>query len=179
MTLDVVDAIKGRRSIRSFDSSRDVSDEVIEKLIEAATWAPSAGNIQPWEFIIVRNSEAKRRLAEAAFGQSFLAEAPVVVVVCADENRSGARYDERGRALYCLQDTAAAVQNIHLSAYAMGLGTCWIGAFNEEKAASVVEVSDGVRPVAMIPVGYALKPASIPGRRPVNQVVHREVFRVR
>jgi nitroreductase len=121
--LDVVDAIKGRRSVRSFDSSRDISDEVIGQLIDSARWAPSAGNIQPWEFIIVRTLEAKRKLAEAAFGQSFLTEAPVVIVVCADENRSSSRYGKRGRELYCLQDTAAAAQNVHLAAHSMGLGT--------------------------------------------------------
>ncbi|MCD6432115.1 nitroreductase family protein, partial [Candidatus Bathyarchaeota archaeon] len=77
--MDVLEAIKGRRSIRAF-KSQAVSTEIVEKLIDAARWAPSAGNIQPWEFIIVRNPEIKRNLAKAALNQSFIEEAPVVIV---------------------------------------------------------------------------------------------------
>ena len=74
----MVEAIKGRRSIRTFEGGEDVSKETVEGLIDAARWAPSAGNIQPWEFIIVRRSELKKKLAEAALGQSFIEDAPVV-----------------------------------------------------------------------------------------------------
>ena len=122
--MDVLDAVKGRRSIRAF-KSQDVSTEIVEKLIDAARWAPSAGNIQPWEFIIVRKPEIKRRLAEAALDQVFIEEAPVVIVVCANEVRSSQGYGVRGETLYCLQDTAAAIQNIHLIAYSFGLGIGW------------------------------------------------------
>ena len=125
--MDVLEAIKGRRSIRAF-KSQNVSAEIIEKLVDAARWAPSAGNIQPWEFIIVRKPEIKRRLAQAALGETFIEEASVVIVVCANENRSFEGYGMRGKTLYCIQDTAAAIQNIHLAAYSLGLGTCWIGA---------------------------------------------------
>ncbi|MCK4483131.1 nitroreductase family protein, partial [Candidatus Bathyarchaeota archaeon] len=106
----------------------------MEKLVDSARWAPSAGNTQPWRFIIVRKPEIKRKLAAAALGQSFVEEAPVVIVVCADEDRSSMGYGVRGKTLYCIQDTAAAIQNIHLAAYSLGLGTCWIGAFREEEA---------------------------------------------
>ena len=115
--MDVIEAIEGRRSIRAFESGKDVSEKTVEGLIVAAQWAPSAGNIQPWEFIVVRRLEIKKGLAEAAFNQSFIGEAPVVIVVCADENRSSEGYGQRGRTLYCIQDTAAATQNIHLAAY--------------------------------------------------------------
>ena len=119
--MDVLDAIKGRRSIRAYEN-RAVPAKIVEKLIEAARWAPSAGNIQPWEFVIVRRPAIKRRLAEAALGQSFVEEAPVVIVVCANENRVIDRYGIRGKELYCIQGTAAAVQNIHLAAYSFGFG---------------------------------------------------------
>lgn len=122
--MDVLEAIKGRRSVRAFDSGKDVSEKTVEGLIDAGRWTPSAGNIQPWEFIVVREPEIKKRLAEAAFNQSFIEEAPVVIVVCADENCSSEGYGQRGRTLYCIQDTAAAIQNIHLAAYSSGLGTC-------------------------------------------------------
>ena len=173
--MDVLEAIKGRRSIRAF-KSEDVPPEIVEKLIDAARWAPSAGNIQPWEFIIVRNPEIKRNLAKAALNQSFIEEAPVVIVVCADEIRSSQGYGVRGKTLYCIQDTAAATQNIHLAAYSLGLGTCWVGAFNEEEARKILEIPEGVRPVAIIPVGYPAEKPSARNRRPLNQIIHYEKF---
>ncbi|MEM2386238.1 MAG: nitroreductase family protein [Candidatus Bathyarchaeia archaeon] len=173
--MDVFEAIKGRRSIRAFLET-DVPYEMVEKLIEAARWAPSAGNIQPWEFIIVRNPETKRRLVEAALGQSFIEEAPVVIVVCADEERSARGYGIRGRTLYCIQDTAAAIQNIHLAAHALGLGTCWVGAFREEDARKILEIPEGVRPVAIIPVGYPAESPFPRSRRPLKQIIHYEKF---
>jgi nitroreductase len=173
--MDVFEAIKKRRSIRAFKGS-NISPETIEKLVEAARWAPSAGNIQPWEFIIVRKPEIKKRLAEAALSQAFIEEAPVVIVVCADENRSEIGYGVRGKTLYCIQDTAAAIQNIHLNALSLGLSTCWVGAFKEEEAREILNVPHGVRPVAMIPVGYADESPSPRKRRPINEIIHYEAF---
>jgi len=173
--MDVLEAIKGRRSIRAF-KSKDVRPEIIKELINAARWAPSAGNIQPWEFIIVRKPEIKRRLVEAALDQTFIEEAPVVIVVCANEDRSSQGYGMRGKTLYCIQDTAAAIQNIHLVAYSLELGTCWIGAFMEEDAKKILKIPYGVRPLAIIPVGYPAEAPTPPTRRPINQIVHYETF---
>lgn len=173
--MDVLEAIRGRRSIRAF-KSQAVSIEIVERLIDAARWAPSAGNIQPWEFIIVRNPEIKWKLAEAALNQSFIEEAPVVIVVCADEIRSSQGYGVRGKTLYCIQDTAAATQNIHLAAYSLGLGTCWVGAFNEEEAGKILEIPQGVRPVAIIPVGYPAEKPPVQNRRPLHKILHYEKF---
>jgi len=173
--MDVLDAIKGRRSIRAF-KREDVPAEIVKRLIDAARWAPSAGNIQPWEFIIVRKPEIKRRLAEAALDEILIEEAPVVIVVCANENRSFEGYGMRGKTLYCIQDTAAAIQNIHLAAYSLGLGTCWIGAFREEEAREILEITPGTRPVAIIPVGYPAEAPPPPSRRPINDMVHYETL---
>jgi nitroreductase len=173
--MDVYEAIKGRRSVRTFKSD-DVSPEIVEKLIDAAIQAPSAGNIQPWEFIIVRKSEIKRSLVEAASGQSFIEEAPVVIIVCANENRSSQGYGARGKTLYCLQDTAAAIQNLLLFAYSIGLGTCWIGAFREEEASEALKIPSGIRPVAIIPTGYPNKASQPRNRRAINLIVHHETF---
>lgn len=173
--MDILEAIKSRRSIRAF-KSQNVPAEIVKNLIDAARWAPSAGNIQPWEFIIIRKPEIKRRLAEAALGQAFIEEAPVVIVVCANEDRSSQGYGVRGRTLYCIQDTAAAIQNIHLVAYSLGLGTCWVGAFREEEARVTLKVPYGMRPVAIIPVGYPDEEPSPRSRRPINQIVHYETF---
>lgn len=173
--MDVLEAIRGRRSIRAFQK-RDIPSEIVDKIIDAARWAPSAGNIQPWEFIILRKPETKRMLAEAALGQTFIEEAPVVIVVCANENRSSQGYGVRGKTLYCLQDTAAAIQNIHLAAYALGLGTCWVGAFREEEARKILKIPGGIRPVAIIPVGYPAGKPMPRSRRPISQIVHYETF---
>jgi nitroreductase len=173
--MDLLEAIRSRRSVRAFKRKK-VLNEYVERLIDAARWAPSAGNIQPWEFVIIRKLETKKALAEAALGQTFIEEASVVIVVCADEVSSFQRYGIRGKALYCIQDTAAATQNIHLAAYSLGLGTCWVGAFEEDEARRILRIPVGVRPVSIIPIGYPAENPRIRMRRPVNQIVHSELF---
>jgi nitroreductase len=173
--MELSEAIKGRRSIRAF-KKQNVPEEIVEKLINAASWAPSAGNIQPWEFVIVRKPAVKKKLAQAALNQTFIEEAPVVIVVCADEKRSAMGYGVRGKTLYCIQDTAAATQNILLTAYSLGLGACWIGTFNEDKAKKAVNAPEEIRPVAIIPVGYANEAPSQRDRRPLSQIMHQESF---
>lgn len=168
--MEVFEAIRARRSVRRY--ARDpIPDGVLEELLSAAILAPSAGNAQPWRFIVVRDQKLKEGLVSAAYGQGFLAEAPAVIVVCADLERARRAYRERGETLYCLQDTAAATQNLLLAATAKGLGTCWVGAFDEGKVAKVLQLPKGLRPVVLIPVG---KPAETPAarpRRPLSEVV--------
>jgi nitroreductase len=173
--MELEEAIKGRRSIRAF-KSQHVPEGTVEKLINAARHAPSAGNSQPWEFIIVRNMKTKKKLARAAFNQAFVEEAPVVIIVCANETRSSVRYGKRGETLYCIQDTAAATQNILLTAHSLGLATCWVGAFNEKAVKKAVEAPEGIRPVIIIPIGYPNKTPSHRGKRPLNQIIHHEEF---
>jgi len=169
--MELLELMKGRRSIRAFDPDKDVSPEVVDRLLEAAVWAPSAGNVEPWRFVVVRDQVLRRALARAAYGQSFVGEAPVVIAVAADLDRAAQAYRDRGRELYAVQDTAAAIQNILLLAHAMGYGTCWVGAFNEREAAEALRLEPGLRPVALIPLGV---PAEVPGpppRRPLREVV--------
>ncbi|MGB9622657.1 MAG: nitroreductase family protein [Candidatus Bathyarchaeia archaeon] len=173
--MKIPEVIKNRRSIRSF-LDKELPEETSKILIEAACLAPSAGNLQPWEFIIVKGEDTKRMLVEAAYGQTFISEAKLVIVVCIDPNRSASRYGTRGSSLYCLQDTAAAVQNILLTATENGLGGCWIGAFDEKKASKALKLPQGIRPVAIIPIGY---PKTIPSSRPrrgYSEVVHLETW---
>jgi nitroreductase len=173
--MDAFEAISGRRSVRSFGADT-VSDDDVDRLLDAARWAPSAGNVQPWEFVVVKKPEAKSALSEAAFSQMFIESAPLVIVVCADERRSSRTYGARGKNLYCIQDTAAAVQNILLAAYSMGLGACWVGAFEEKKVVRVLKAPDGVRPVALVPVGHPAGASGTRSRRSASEVVHEEVF---
>lgn len=173
--MDVFEAIRGRRSIRNFGKG-DVVSEDLRQMLEAAISAPSAGNLQPWEFVIVRSADTKIALAEAAYGQNFIAQAPVVIVICANVARSATRYRERGRDLYSIQDTAAAAQNILLASYAMGYGSCWVGAFDETKVARIVNVPEDVRPLAIIPVGRSTESPEPRPKYNLEKVTHVERF---
>jgi len=166
---DLLELIRTRRSVRKL-SSAPLPEGTEEKLLDAFVWAPSGGNKQPWHIRIIRDPMGKQLLSESSFNQRTLVDAPVVFVVCADLDRAYAAYKERGRDLYCVQDTAAGVQNMLLAIHAMGLATCWVGAFNEEKVAEVLALPKHLRPVAMLPVGAPLDQPSPPARRPVSEI---------
>ncbi len=168
--VDVLEAIGKRRSVRKYTGD-PVTDDEVRELLEAAIAAPSAGNAQPWRFIVVRDQELLEKLVQAAHGQRFLAEASVTIVVCADLTRARRAYGDRGATLYCLQDTAAAIQNLLLAATARGLGTCWVGAFHEVQASRVLSLPVGLRPVAMVPVGRARDVPQERERRRLSEVV--------
>ena len=160
--LGIEEIIAGRRSIRQF--RRDpVPEEMVRTILKMGLLAPSAGNRQPWHFYVVTAARSRRALIDVAMGQKFVEDAPVVLVVCTEAERSVARYLERGETLYCLQDTAAAIQNILLTVESLGLGACWIGAFDESECARVLSLPEGHRPIALIPVGY---PERIPDPTP-------------
>jgi nitroreductase len=173
--MDLSEAIKSRRSIRSY-LKQDLPQETVNKLLEAARWAPSAGNVQPWTFVVAKSQQTKRSLSLAAYGQKDLEEAPVVIVVCADEKRAEQSYGVRGKTLYCIQDTAAATQNILLTAHALGLGSCWIGAFKEDEVKKIIKAPREMRPVALIPVGYPNETPHARDRRPLNKIMYKETF---
>ena len=173
--MDVLEAIKERRSIRAFTDEK-VSEKDVERLIDAARWAPSAGNTQPLELVVVKDKEMKRKLSEAALNQTFIEKAPVVIVVCADLNRSSRGYGSRGEHLYSLQDTAAATENILLAAQELGLATCWVGAFREKEVAKAVKAPRNLKPVAIVPVGHPAERPVAPPKRSVNEIVYYETF---
>lgn len=157
--MEILDAVRGRRSIRRFRRT-PIPAQFLRTLEDSLLEAPSAGNLQSRKFHFVHRDEIRRRLVEAAYGQDFIAEAPLAVVCCADLSIER-QYGERGRSLYCLQDVAASVQNLMLVAYSLGLGTVWVGAFDETKVSRILNLPDTLRPVAIVPVGY---PDESPGR---------------
>jgi nitroreductase len=173
--MDLLEIIKNRRSIRSY-KKRDLPQETIDMLLEAARWAPSAGNVQPWAFVVASSQKMKQNLSTAAFGQKALEEASIVIVVCADEKLAEQSYGKRGKSLLCLQDTAAATQNILLTAYSLGLGSCWVGAFKEDEVRRVIKAPKQMRPIALIPVGYPNEAPPATSRRPVSEIMHKETF---
>jgi nitroreductase len=173
--MSLSDAIINRRSIRTY-KKQELPKATVEKLLEAARQAPSAGNVQPWKFVVAQSQKMKESVSEAAYGQKSLLEASVIIVVCADEKRAEESYGQRGKSLYCIQDTAAAIQNILLSACSLGLGTCWIGAFEEAEVKKAINAPKEVRPVALIPVGYPNESPKARLRRPLTEIVHWETF---
>ncbi len=164
------DLFTARYSCRRFRPD-PVPRPLLEQLLEAAHWAPSAGGLEPWRFVVVTGTAPRRELAEAALHQAFVAEAPVVVVVCAVPEESARIYGERGRHVYCLQDTAAATQNLLLAATAAGLGSCWVGAFDEGKVRRILELPPTWWPVALIPLGFPAEGPRRRRRRPLPEVV--------
>jgi nitroreductase len=160
--MDVLKAIRERRSVRDF-LDKEIPPAIVEQLEEALIWAPSAGNLQSREFYFVRDSAMKDRLVRAALGQRFIARAPLVVVGCADA-RISRRYGERGVFLYSVQDVSVSIMSMMLAATAVGLGTVWVGAFDEEDVAGALKLPDHLRPVAIVPVGYPKRVPSPPPR---------------
>ena len=165
---DFAELAKSRRSIRKFED-KDVKKKQLTRLIEAAQAAPSAGNCQPWHFYAIKDKKIQAELKECAYGQDFILSAPACIAVCTDSKRCEARYGERGKTLYVFQDTAAAIQNILLCAKDMGLGTCWVGAFEEPAAAQALNLPESLRPVALISVGYPDQKFEPQNRRPLEE----------
>ena len=166
--------VKARRSVRSF-TDEPVSRETILKLLELARWAPHAG--EAWRFVVVQEAERKQELAEAT-RQQWITSAAAIIVVGADLSMSeplSHRWDaDHWWALFPLQDTAAAIQTFMLAAVAEGLGTCWIGSFNEGDVARVVNLSFPVRPVALVVLGHPADEPPKRTRRPLEEVVFWE-----
>lgn len=167
--MEFSEVVAKRRSVRHFNTRLAVTDDDVRALLEAGVRAPSAGNIQPWRFFVLRSEEAKGRLA-VAIGQKWATSAPVVIVVCVDPRPCSARYGERGERLYAIQDTAAATEAILLAAVDRGLASCWIGAFDDDAVREAVGAPKPITPIAVLPVGHAAESAGRPLRRPLEEV---------
>ena len=172
--MNVKEAIMHRQSVRSF-SEKTVPEDIIYDIILHAHRAPSAGNLQAREFIIVDDEDIKRKLCKAALDQEFLIEAPVDIVVCANLSRIKS-YGKRGRELYCIQDSAAAVDHMLLLAVEHGLATCWVGAFNEAEVATILNLPHHIRPVAIIPLGYPQNVPQPTSRIDLKKLIHTNTW---
>ncbi len=170
--MDVTECIEGRTSFRVFKAD-PVPDDIINEGLRLANLAPSAGNLQARDFVVVRELKTKRALSEAAFRQDFVRTAPVVIVFCANLERIG-HYGARGKSLYCLQDVAAAIENLMLYLHSKGLGSVWVGAYDEGKVSKALGLPEHARPVAMVPIGYPSNQGVRRKRLSLEQLVHRE-----
>ena len=169
--MDVFTAIRQRRSVRAYKAV-EVEEEKLKKILEAARLSPSASNLQEWKFIVVRNEETKKKLAKAAFGQSFIGEAPVVLVACGTESKA---IMACGQPAYTV-DVSIACAFMILQAHELGIGTCWIGAFKEDEVKKILKIPDSVRIVAMIPLGYPDEDPSQRSRKGLDQIISFEKF---
>jgi nitroreductase len=180
--MDLFEAIHKRRSTRRF-SSKPVEDEKLQTILEAIQQSPSWANQQCWHFIIIRDDRVRKKISEYTYVESYftsrgykdnparkgIAEAPVIIIACAEPDRSGVMWHQ----YYYLTDMGIAAQNLMLSTHALGLGTVFVGVFDEEKIKKILGIPSPIRVVGLFPLGYSLKDKPEgPGRKPLNQILH-------
>jgi len=163
--MSIIKVIRERRSVREF-LEKDVPDELIMKVLDAARWAPSSKNTQPWEFIIIRNQETKKKLAKLAKFGWFTADAPVVIAIVTDPRKSYAH----------IIDGSCAVQNLMLAAWELGLGTCWIGTMDRDKAKELLNIPKELYLLTVIPLGYPKRIPNPPSRKPLKELTYHEKY---
>lgn len=168
--MEVYDSIRTRKSVRSY-LDRPVEKEKLDRVLNAVRLAPSAGNRQEWRFVVVTDPEKRRRLAEEAAGQRFIAEAPVVVAACAEIDGKIMRC---GEACYPI-DVAIAIDHLTLAAVAEGLGTCWIGSFDPDTVRRILDIPEQIVVVELLPLGYPKDPKPVTkSRLPLETIVRYE-----
>jgi nitroreductase len=169
--MDFFKIVEDRRSMRKY-ADQPVEEAKLRKILASANRAPSAGNLQAYEIYIVRRLEQRQALVAAALDQGFLAEAPIVLIFCANPARSAVKYAERGETLYSLQDATIACAYSQLAARALGLDTVWVGAFDEKAVSEIVHLPKDLRPIILLPIGYAGRVPSVRPRRELEDLVH-------
>ncbi|UCG90896.1 MAG: nitroreductase family protein [candidate division WOR-3 bacterium] len=171
--MEYYEVIKKRKSVRKYKSDR-IPDDVLNRILDAGRLAPSAKNYQPWHFIVIREPEMKQKVAEACVNQHFIAEADVIICGCALEKIA---WDRMGNYMASWpHDLSIALDHIILAAANEGLGTCWIGKFDEKMVKDLLQIPEEVRVVALTPVGY---PAEVPKERrrlELKEIVSYEKF---
>lgn len=170
--MEFFDVIARRQSIRAYQP-KPIDDETISRLLEAIRTAPTAGNLQAYQVYLVRTPDKIKALTKASKDQECVAKAAAVLVFCADAPRSIGKYGDRGRDLYCIQDTTIAATIAHLAATALGLGSVLVGAFKEDEAAAAVGAPPHQRPITMLPLGYPAEQPARTDRRALDNLVVR------
>ncbi|MBS3064227.1 MAG: nitroreductase family protein [DPANN group archaeon] len=167
--MDVIEAIKSRRTIRKFQS-KSIPDKVLYAILDAANYAPAAGSYYNWRFIIITDSANKSVLANASYGQEFITGAPVLVLVCSDSDALINDFgDEKGKD-YALQNSSAAMQNILLAAYNFGVGSCWCGIDKEKAIREALRIPDNIDVHGLIALGYPKEAPRMSGKLNLGDV---------
>jgi nitroreductase len=171
--MKVLDVIKARRSVRRYKQD-PIPEEVFSRVMEAARLAPSGKNLQPWKFILVKDQGLKDKLAEASRRQFFIAKAPVVIAACGYPDRS---YQHQGNYMTSWSiDVTCALDHLMLQAQEDGLGTCWIGAFEEKDVRRILKVPEGVRVLALTPLGYPDEEPRDRGRKLMEDIISYDSY---
>lgn len=170
IVMSVLEVIETRRSVRKY-KPEEIPEGDLKKILTAAQLAPSAGNRQPWRFVVVRDPERKRNLAEAARNQLWLADAGVIVAALAmDPN------DPEVYARWAERDVMTAVEHMVLSAWSLGYGTCWIGAFNQDKVKELLGIPEEMTVVNLLPIGVPNQTPEARPRKPLKELFHAEKY---
>ena len=169
--MEVFECIKTRRAVRKFEK-KEVTWEEISMILDAGRLAPSSGNLQNWKFIVALDEGKKKSVAEACVNQDWIASAPVIIVVVGEHEKGKRFYGKRGAELYTSQNCAAAAQNMLLEAHNLGLGSCWVGGFNEDQIRRIFGMPEEVTPYVVIPIGYAEEEAEEPAKFPIENVTY-------
>jgi len=169
--MDVFEAIGKRRSIRKYKNTL-IEEQKLEKILEAARIAPSAANRQEWKFIVVNDQEKREKLVEAANGQKFVGQAPVTIVGCSTESE---RVMPCGQFAYTV-DLSIAISFMILEATELGLGTCWLGAYDEGVVKKVLEIPYEIRVPVMFTLGYADEDPSPRPRKDIDEIISFDKF---
>jgi nitroreductase len=170
---DFFQTLRHRHSVRKYQHDMPVEESKLHGILEAACAAPSAGDLQSYRIIVVTESGLRADLSTCADQQAFLAEAPVCLVFCADVTRAKGPYGARGAKLYSIQDATIAAAYAQLATVATGLSTTWVGRFDEAGVRRALDLDAGLRPVALLTLGYAAEVPQDSPRRPMTEVIHR------
>jgi nitroreductase len=166
------DVIQKRHSIRTF-TDRLLEPEKLQKILETASLAPSAGNLQAYEIYVVTDFKKRDGLSCAALAQDYIAKAPVALVFCTHPELTEGRYTERGTRLYTVQDATIACSFAMLAATNLGLGSVWVGTFDEKVVRTIIGAPESQEPVVILAIGYPDEFPEQHPRRPLEQLVHQ------
>jgi len=167
--MDVFEAIKGRRSVRRYKPDA-VPKELVEEILDAARWAPSGGNIQPWKFIVINNKKILELIRKVSPG--YLGEAPLAILVCSDKEKAYRIGGTLGRDYLSVADCSMAVENMLLAAYALGLGTCVVKSFSRIAVKEMLEIPDGIEPELLVIAGYPALTPTPPARIALGEITY-------
>ena len=173
--MDFFETVRNRHSVRQYQP-REVEQDKLDQILETMNAAPSAGDLQGYQVILVRDPATRQALSNASYGQGCLVEAPLALVFCADHLMSAGKYGKRGAELYAVQDATIATAYCQLAATALGLATVWVGAFDPAGVAVAINAPDNVTPVSIIPIGYAAEEPGPTPRRKLDDLVKMEKF---
>ena len=169
--MEILEVLKKRHSIRRF-KDKEIEKEKIQLILEAANSAPSAGNLQAREIFLIKDNKKKQEFVEKALRQGFVAEAGIVLIFFANPQRSASKYGQRGEELYCIQDATLSAAYAWLQAVKLGLGACWVGAFDDETVKKVLGIKEDWQPMVILPIGYSDEKPHSTSRIHLNDLVH-------